>query len=32
MGVMMLVAAKGTTVTIETSGPDEDESMCALPR
>ena len=30
MGVMMLAAAKGTTVTIETSGPDEDEAMAAL--
>jgi len=30
MGVMMLAAAKGTTVTIETSGTDEDEAMAAL--
>jgi len=30
MGVMMLAAAKGTTVTIETSGPDEQEAMAAL--
>ena len=30
MGVMMLAAAKGTTVTIETSGADEDEAMQAL--
>ena len=30
MGVMMLAAAKGTTVTIETSGVDEDEAMAAL--
>jgi phosphocarrier protein HPr len=30
MGVMMLAAAKGTTVTIETSGADEDEAMAAL--
>ena len=30
MGVMMLAAARGTTVTIETSGPDEDEAMSAL--
>jgi len=30
MGVMMLAAAKGTTVTIETSGVDEDEAMTAL--
>ena len=30
MGVMMLAAAKGTTVMIETSGVDEDEAMTAL--
>ena len=30
MGVMMLAAARGTTVTIETSGPDEAEAMAAL--
>lgn len=30
MGVMMLAAAKGTTVTIETSGPDEAEAMQAI--
>ena len=30
MGVMMLAAAKGTIVTIETSGPDEEEAMAAL--
>ena len=30
MGVMMLAAAKGTTVTIETSGADENEAMAAL--
>jgi phosphocarrier protein len=30
MGVMMLAAAKGTTVTIETSGADEGEAMAAL--
>jgi phosphocarrier protein HPr len=30
MGVMMLAAARGTTVTIETSGPDEEEAMSAL--
>ena len=30
MGVMMLAAAKGTTVTIETSGSDEDAAMTAL--
>ena len=30
MGVMMLAAAKGATVVVETSGPDEDEAMTAL--
>jgi phosphocarrier protein len=30
MGVMMLAAAKGTTVTIETNGPDEGEAMQAI--
>jgi len=30
MGVMMLAAAKGTTVTVETSGADEAEAMQAL--
>ncbi len=30
MGVMMLAAAKGTTVTIETNGPDEGEAMLAI--
>jgi phosphocarrier protein len=30
MGVMMLAAAKGSTVTIQTSGPDEKEAMNAL--
>ncbi len=30
MGVMMLAAAKGTTIGIETSGPDEQEAMTAL--
>jgi phosphocarrier protein HPr len=30
MGVMMLAAAKGSTVTIETDGPDEVEAMTAL--
>ena len=30
MGVMMLAAAKGATVTIETSGPDEAAAMHAL--
>jgi phosphocarrier protein len=30
MGVMMLAAAKGTTITIETNGVDEAEAMEAL--
>ena len=30
MGVMMLAAAKGTTVTLETEGEDEQEAMAAL--
>jgi phosphocarrier protein HPr len=30
MGVMMLAAGKGVKVTLETSGPDEDEAMTAL--
>ena len=30
MGVMMLAAAKGTTVTLETSGPDESEALAAI--
>jgi phosphocarrier protein len=30
MGVMMLAAGKGSTVTLETSGPDEDQAMAAL--
>ena len=30
MGVMMLVAAKGATVGIETDGPDEEAAMSAL--
>ena len=30
MGVMMLAAGKGTTVTIETSGPEEDEALNAI--
>ena len=30
MGVMMLAAAKGTTITIETSGPDEAAAMQTL--
>jgi phosphocarrier protein len=32
MGVMMLAAAKGSTVAIETNGPDEREAMQALVR
>ncbi len=30
MGVMMLAAAKGSIVAIETDGPDEDQAMTAL--
>ena len=30
MGVMMLAAAKGSTVTLETDGEDEQEAMDAL--
>ena len=30
MGVMMLAAAKGSTIVIETVGPDEGEAMRAL--
>lgn len=30
MGVMMLAAAKGSTITIETDGADEAEAMTAL--
>ena len=30
MGVMMLAAGIGSTVTIETDGPDEQEAMDAL--
>ena len=30
MGVMMLAAAKGTTIHIETEGPDEAAAMTAL--
>ena len=30
MGVMMLAAGKGAKVTLETSGPDEDEAMGAF--
>jgi phosphocarrier protein len=30
MGVMMLAAAKGAVVTLETSGPDEQQAIAAL--
>jgi phosphocarrier protein len=30
MGVMMLAAAKGATVVLETEGPDEEEAMAAV--
>ena len=30
MGVMMLAAAKGTHIDLETHGPDEDAAMAAL--
>jgi phosphocarrier protein len=30
MGVMMLAAAKGTSISIETDGPDEEAAMQAL--
>ena len=30
MGVMMLAAAKGSTISIETDGPDEEAAMAAL--
>ena len=30
MGVMMLAASKGTTITLETSGEDEAEAMAAM--
>jgi len=30
MGVMMLAAAKGTTLKLEVEGPDEQEAMAAL--
>jgi phosphocarrier protein HPr len=30
MGVMMLAAAKGSTVTIETTGDDEEAAMAAI--
>ena len=29
-GVMMLAAAKGSTVTVETDGPDEEQAMDAI--
>lgn len=30
MGVMMLAAAKGSTIEIEATGPDEDQALAAL--
>ena len=30
MGVMMLAAAKGSTLVVETDGPDEKEAMAAV--
>jgi phosphocarrier protein len=30
MGVMMLAAAKGATIGIETNGPDEEEAMAKI--
>ena len=30
MGVMMLAAAKGSTVTVDVSGPDEDAALAAV--
>ncbi len=30
MGVMMLAAAKGASITVETVGPDEDEALRAI--
>jgi phosphocarrier protein len=30
MGVMMLAAAKGTTIGVEATGPDEAEAVAAL--
>jgi phosphocarrier protein HPr len=30
MGVMMLAAARGSTISIETDGPDEEAAMTAL--
>ncbi|HSC95554.1 MAG TPA: HPr family phosphocarrier protein [Burkholderiales bacterium] len=32
MGVMMLAAAKGSTLVVETDGPDEEEAMKAVTR
>jgi phosphocarrier protein len=32
MGVMMLAAAKGSTVIVETDGPDEEQALSALSR
>jgi len=32
MGVMMLAAAKGSTLVVETEGPDEQEAMAAVTR
>ena len=32
MGVMMLAAAKGSTLMVETEGPDEQEAMAAVTR
>ena len=32
MGVMMLAAAKGSTLVVETDGPDEEQAMKAVTR
>jgi len=32
MGVMMLAAAKGSTLVVETEGPDEEQAMDAVTR
>jgi phosphocarrier protein HPr len=32
MGVMMLAAGKGSTLTVETEGPDEKEALAAVTR
>jgi phosphocarrier protein len=32
MGVMMLAAGKGSTLTVETEGPDEREALAAVTR